>query len=246
MSMTRAWWFVGVLCSACGQSFVSGEPSGAGGGAASATSAGTTGGGGQASSGSSSSASSSGSGGATGSGGGSGGDSGAQQLVDSLQDLLVERPCNTKVNDYCLTVPAPDDTRTAAGAPNVIYDVSLRVRGVVEVNSYSNGTAQGLLYLGGDSVGGYDRYLLVIEDPPSHTFLNNGTAGIRHTFLVDEPLDVRIRAGSNVSLQVGDNDAECLQNNDQDGVPISVAGTPLAQPYDGEFVHIEVLTAQPE
>ena len=138
---------------------------------------------------------------------------------------------------------------TMGGDAGTVYDVTLRVRGLTEPNTYVNGTRQGeRFYIGGTtSSAGYTSYMMTVAEPRQHYFFNyNASTGHIH-FALDYEVTVKIRGGSLVTLEVdGDGstpDGHQVSNFDDTVVP-DVPPAPL--PYNGQFVQLDVVSAVPE
>jgi hypothetical protein len=132
------------------------------------------------------------------------------------------------------------------GDPSKVYDVTLRVRGLSEPNTYKNGMLQGeRFYIGGTTnTAGYTSYMMTTADPAQHYFFNySPTTGHVH-FKLDYQVTVKIRGGSRVTFDVdGDGsipDGHQVSNFDQTVVP-DVPPAPMA--YDGQFIQLDVVSA---
>ncbi|WP_437681393.1 hypothetical protein [Sorangium sp. So ce131] len=221
----------------------------------SATGAGGSGGG--AATGASTSASSSassggaGSGGAGGAGGagGSGGGEDPRAAAASIDGFRWELPCDQDPGDRdeCSTSAEVDETRTFGGSPDTTYQVTVRLRGVVEPMTYQGGTSDGMHFrVGGSPTNStYNIYSVAVSDPPEVYYLNDNPNVGHDTFIIDHTKTIPIRGGATVTF-VGDG---------QNGVEIAnykhlvVDGIPPApEPFIGQFIQLDVLSvdaAQP-
>jgi len=89
------------------------------------------------------------------------------------------------------------------GNPSTVYDVDLRVRGVVEMNSYSGGTVYTPTYVYKNATGGLtnvNRYKLIVSDPPATYYLNRGSFSEYDITTLDYNVTVPIRGGATISL----------------------------------------------
>jgi hypothetical protein len=225
---------------------------------------GTAGVGGAGSGGQSGSAGAGGSGGAgSGNGGaaagsaGLAGSGGASSPAAALHGFRFECPCKPAASDHtsdgnCNVTPEVDRqtiVKTMGGDPGTVYDVTLRVRGLTEPNTYRDGTRRGdRFYVGGTtSSPGYTSYMMTVADPVEHYFFNySATTGHVH-FVLDYEVTVKVRGGSQVTFDVdGDGsvpDGHQVSNFDDVVVP-GVVPAPMA--YDGQFIQLDVLSAVPE
>jgi hypothetical protein len=194
-------------------------------------------------------------GGASGSAGAGSGGAGAV-LAAELHQFRFECPCkegaaNHTSDGNCNVTPETDRqtvAKTMGGDAGTVYDVTLRVRGLTEPNTYKNGMRQGeRFYIGGTTnTPGYTSYMMTIADPPQHFFFNyNATTSHMH-FVLDYEVTVKIRGGSQVTFDVdGDGsvpDGHQVSNFDDTVVP----GVPPApMPYDGQFVQLDVVSVAP-
>ena len=193
----------------------------------------------------------SGNGGAAAGSGGLAGSGGASSPAAALHEFRFECPCKPAPADHtsdgnCNVTPQTDRqtiVKTMGGDPGIVYDVTLRVRGLTEPNTYRDGTRRGdRFYIGGTtSSPGYTSYMMTVADPPEHYFFNyNATTGHVH-FTLDYQVTVKVRGGSQVTFDVdGDGsvpDGHQVANFDDVVVP----GVPPApMPYDGQFIQLDV------
>jgi hypothetical protein len=188
-------------------------------------------------------------------GNGGGGEAGASASpAAALDKVRLECPCKPGAADHtsdnnCNVTPQVDRQtfmKTMGGDPNKVYNVTLRVRGLTEPNTYKSGTLQGeRFYIGGStSTAGYTSYMMTTANPAQHFFFNySPTTGHMH-FKLDYQVTVKIRGGSQVTFDVdGDGsvpDGHQVSNFDQTVVP-DVPPAPMA--YDGQFVQLDVVSA---
>ena len=203
-----------------------------------------------------------GSGGVGGTGGAagesSGGSAGSGDEVSPAGDLdgfRFECPClpgeeNHSGDGNCEVAPETDRqtyVKTMGGDPNTIYNVTFRVRGLTEPNTYVQGTLEGeRLYIGGStSTAGYTSYMMSVADPMQHYFFNyNPTTSHMH-FILDYEVTVPIRGGTEVTFDVdGDGsvpDGHQVANFDELVVPDV---PPAPDWYDGQFVQLDVVSVE--
>jgi hypothetical protein len=159
-------------------------------------------------------------------------------------------PENHTGDNNCNVAPETDRqtvVKAMGGDPNTVYDVTFRVRGLTEPNTYTGGTLEGeRFYTGGStSTAGYTSYMMTVADPPEHYFFNySPTTGHVH-FTLDYEVTVQIRGGSEVTFDVdGDGsvpDGHQVANFDQMVIP-DVA--PAPDWYDGQFVQLDVVSVE--
>jgi len=185
-------------------------------------------------------------GGASGSGGAAAG-SGPGDAA-SLQGLTLQVKCGAPANQErsCSYLPPGDAncgsnkvrtyamaSKTMGGAAGSIYEVKLRIRGIVEANVYTGGTSHmNGFYIGGQ-VGGneggaqYSQYSLEVSAPAAVYHLNqldpgaqqemykNPTNGglVHHFgFEIDYRETIKIEGGATVTLRGQDNDCYMGRN----------------------------------
>jgi len=170
----------------------------------------------------------------------------AQVVAGALHGLRWEMPCVKKGTTCAAAIPRPIKSTRLGGDANHIYSVTLQFRGVVEQQSYAGGTKNGLWYSGGRSANSaYNIYKLEITDPPQTYYLNAGRAGIRRCWLIDYVQTVRIRGGAEIILSADAQDGRLIGNVDGQGNPIIVPGVPPSpQPYNGQFIQMDVLSVK--
>ena len=168
-----------------------------------------------------------------------------------LDPLRVESPCTAMVgcggggpHATCSSVPT-QTTGVFEGTPGIAYEVTLRVRGVVELKVYTHGTDHGHWYEGGQPVPNpWNVFRLDLGG--DHHYLNHGTPGASHCVAMDFEHTLVIEGDTPVELAVLDEDACQLRNRGQGGDPIVVPGIPPApRPFDGQFVQIDLVSALP-
>jgi hypothetical protein len=181
-------------------------------------------------------------GGNTGSGG-MGGAGGADEkaMVDALDGLRVEHQCQNDGDPYCATSGVVTDSKTGAGDSNAIYEVDIHVRGIAERTTYENGTAMGMLYVGGQPDASWNTYGLVVSDPPAHYYFNGNACCNAWLVEIDIMTTIMVRGDGTLTLQGDDRNSLSTINEDQNGQPIVVSGVPPApNAFDGQFVQLNV------
>jgi hypothetical protein len=132
------------------------------------------------------------------------------------------------------------------GAAGRTYDITLRFRGVVEEKTYNNGCFTGRYSSGGvPGADAYNVYRLSVSSPPQTYYLNAGTSFVTRTWAIDLTQTIQMDAGATVTLFADAIDATEIRNRDDSGAPISIPDVLPAQPYDGQFIQMDVLSVTP-
>jgi len=187
---------------------------------------------------------------ATGDGGADAAAADAGSAADSLDGMRIELPCTKDDSSTTCEASMPADVRRAMGGdPGALYQVRLRVRGVVEEKTLRGGTvASGsdtLLASGGDLGNDtYDVYTVDIDSPPQTLYLNRGTSGLDYSLPLDYEVTVTIAGGAHVTLSADPVDTAQIKNLDATALPIVVPDVPpYPSAFDGQFAQIDVLGA---
>lgn len=178
----------------------------------------------------------------------------------SLAGLRMEAPCkgekfggNTECHwDPALKVNDPkwklkkEVVRTFSGTPGVIYDVTIRVRGVVEPKNFTGGTVEREHFqIGGTpDVNNYNFYSLKVSDPPQDYTVNRHEKKVGHfLFAIDYTVTIPIRGGARVTMGEYDDNEISIANHQNIVVPEI---PPAPAPFDGQFFQIDVLAVTPK
>lgn len=176
---------------------------------------------------------------------------GCVDLAGSLDGLLWKLPCTGAIDDTsCDSDPTVTVTTTLGGTSGVTYDVTLHFRGIVEPKQYTGGCADGTQWLSGGADNGDigNVYELRISSPLQHFFLNLGDNQLGHPVTLDYTKLIRIDAGATVTLFAASKDAAELRNRDANAngaPPLTIAGTAVPQPFDGQFIEMAVESVVP-
>lgn len=198
-------------------------------------------------------------GGGAGGAAGSAGQGGAQVgVADALHGFRLEAPCQDESHfgldhtDNCDILPEVDlqsYERSLAGEPNVVYDVKLRVRGLMEPNIYVDGALHPpRYYVGGhSSTPDYSAYSITVADPPQTYFFNYSDSTGHFVFVVDTEVVIPMRGGAQVTFNVnGPGSApngHGVSNRESVVIP-DIAPAPA--PFNGQFVQFDVVSATPQ
>lgn len=168
-------------------------------------------------------------------------------VAGNLSGLLWELPCTSKGNT-CSTVAAQTVSTVLGGTAGVTYDVQLHFEGIVEQKTYTGGCSDGAYFLTGGASNGdsFNVYELTVSSPPAVYFLNRGTSGINNCYVIDYIKTIRVDAGATLTLLADAVDGAEISNVDPKGAPLMVPGASVAQPYDGQFIQMDVLSVVPD
>lgn len=180
----------------------------------------------------------------------------------SLVGKRLEQPCLAALTNTSLCASQADQKAcqmaggnvavrafTMGGETGKIYDVSLRIRGVVEPRIYTGGKDSGNhFYVGGmpQAGSGYNAFSLVVSSPAKTYYLNAADAQgeLYKVFTLDSTQLIPIAAGANVTLQVSDSDCAMVKNCQSfEGacVPNVVKDVEPAAGFNGQFVQLDVV-----
>jgi len=159
-------------------------------------------------------------------------------------------PCTTgdlgDFNCNCAGSPIVQQV-TLTGRSSDHWMVAIHVRGVMEALAYGNGAATATgWYIGGDTNGDNadNLYELAISSPAAHYYLNNGTPTAQQSFAYDETENIVVDGDATITFTANGQDGLQWGNDDPTHRPFVISGiTSPAQPYDGQFAVLDVLSA---
>jgi len=175
-------------------------------------------------------------------------------LAASLAGLRLEVPCADHFNNgtechWDRALLQSDDprwklkreiVRTFGGKPGVLYQVTLRVRGVVEPKNFMGGEVQFEHFqTGGEPVkNDYNFYSLVVSNPAASYVVNRNAEKVGHyTFAIDYEVTIPMRGGATVTMGAYDSNDVAIANHEHH----VVAGVPPApHTFDGQFFDVRV------
>jgi len=131
-------------------------------------------------------------------------------------------------------------TKNFGGEKGRRYQVTLRLRGVVEPMMYKNGKQVGeYFYIGGEKNNAtYNVYQISVSSPTSHYFLNRQDKVGHQIFTIDYTQTIEIDGGATVTFHGDGQNGRLITNFKKLVVP----GIPPApQPYNGQFVQVDVV-----
>ena len=162
-------------------------------------------------------------------------------------DATLSAPLRIEITDDGggLANPTTDSVAvTVGGVSGRRYSLTMRVRGVIEYNTYTGGTAFGAHgYIGGTAVSGSDdTWKLTISSPAQTYWLNHDSAGVSNEAVVmDDVLTVIADAGATVTLEY-DAQGPSFQGN---SLLLRAPGVaPFPEVFDGHFLDISLAAAQ--
>lgn len=172
---------------------------------------------------------------------------GAPDGPGQLSGLRWVMPCLSPLQSGGCSCQDPADQSVTLTGANVLYDVLLRFRGVVELKPYVGGsqTPGTSFYTGGSpnpSFAAVNEYSLVVSDPPQ-TYWLNYESGFRLA-KVDYQVTVQMQGNALVTLVARAKDNAQSANNPQ----YVVGGDPpigVHQPYNGQFLQMDVISVTP-
>jgi hypothetical protein len=133
---------------------------------------------------------------------------------------------------------------TIGGTSAASWTVEARIRGLVELATYTGGSPEpGNAYLGGSADNTeVNIYALSIASPAQVIQLNNqtGSDASSGVVAVDYTVELSLAGGTAVTFVSNGQDGEQLANTGDVSVP---GVTDPTQPYDGQFLRIDVISA---
>ena len=183
----------------------------------------------------------------------------AQVRIAGLEGLRIDVPCADRFNqdtechwDRALLQSADpawkmkqEKSCTFPGKPGIVYDVTLRVRGVVEPKNFTGGDVQFEHFQRGGSAvkNDYNFYNITVSDPAATYTVNRSAEKVGHyTFAIDYRVTIPIRGGATVTVGAYDSNDVAIANHARhvvDGIP------PAPAPFDGQFFQIDVESVKP-
>lgn len=169
-------------------------------------------------------------------------------FVTALHGSRVELPCAGVISSSLCNAGTSSKSFPFEGKSGVSYDLTLRIRGVVEQNGYTCVVKTDYFCTGGAPAGaGWSVFSVKVADPPQTYYLNAGAAGILHAWPLDYQATITVKGGALVQLSGDSIDGQQLRNLNSSNVPIVVAGvSPDPAAYDGQFVQIDVVSILPK
>lgn len=169
----------------------------------------------------------------------------AQGGISFFSGLSWTLPCTDRFGSgVCGCAPQQLSTHVVGGSPATTYNVSVRVRGIVETKIYTGGVATSSPFAVKNATGDgnylVNNYTLEISSPAATYFLNH-MAFDNQVHALDYHLDIAINGGATMTLR-----AVTVDNQEHNNVAgLSVTDDDLAhpiivaQPYVGQFLQID-------
>jgi hypothetical protein len=182
-----------------------------------------------------------------------------QQPAASLVDLRLEVPCaNPKFNadTECHWDPKLLQTadpawklkreiiRQFGGKPLCTYDLTLRVRGVVEPKNFTGGTVQFEHFqTGGTPVrNDYNFYSLHVSAPEATYIFNRNEQKVGHyVFPIDYQVTIPVQGRATLTMGAYDSNDVAIANHEHIVLP---GMAPAPQPFDGQFFQLDVVSVK--
>jgi polyisoprenoid-binding protein YceI len=207
----------------------------------------------------------------------------AVAAMSALDDRAMLTPCGATYPDgirACwhypggtMTCPGAGtvviDTFSVTGDVLTIYDVTLRIRGVVELKYFLGGSRaapSGTLnswYVGGSPdlshEPAFNVYQMTVSSPSQTFHLNSAPSQAeerRESFEIDYQVTIPVRGGATIALT--NRDSNCIANRNCGAPatpntqcsPITLAGVTDSrvnpQPYNGQFIVMELVQVRPQ
>jgi hypothetical protein len=197
------------------------------------------------------------------SGGGGSGSTDYSDVAKAIEGLRIDDPCTGAVTPTpgatCNHVMNPFHVMkdvTIAGTPGTTYDVTLRIRGVVEPTKITGGTRPDMstIQLNGKTyrkvpytVGGtpgdvtYQPWLFSVASPPQNYFFNDYGLTEHSTFLLDYQVTIPMSGGTKVTLDVNDGNDHEISNY----ASLKNDGIPGSMNY-GQYLQFSVVSVKPQ
>jgi hypothetical protein len=198
-----------------------------------------------------------------GSGGGGSGPIDYSDVAKAIEGLRIDDPCTGAVTPTpgatCNHVMNPFHVMkdvTIGGTPGTTYDVTLRIRGVVEPTKITGGTRpdtstvdingktyRKVPYTVGGTPGDvtYQPWLFSVASPSQNYFFNDYGLTEHTTFLLDWQVTIPMSGGTKVTLDVNDGNDHEISNYGSlmnDGIPGSM--------NYGQYVQLSVVSVKPQ
>jgi hypothetical protein len=192
------------------------------------------------------------------------------QLVGEIVEYIILSTYSTPLQaaaltsymqDYLDDIGPANNSVIVGGDPEVTYELTFNVLGVVEQKTYTGGTIneQVIVYPGLNNTffrqGGYPAtnnfaiYSLTVSDPPATYYFNSGQSGAGvggnpTVYPIDYNVTIPVQGGATVTL-LGNSVDLVEVANQTDGLggdPISLPGTNIPQPYNGQWIQLSLVS----
>ena len=168
--------------------------------------------------------------------------------IADINDLRVELQCigsgTAEVN--CATPDADEESTAIDGETGTTYNVTIRLRGLVEQKTYTDYVnPDGMWIEGGTPDGGsFNIFRLHVSSPKMIYYVNAGSSYIDECFVLDIEKTIVMDHGATLTLLAdAGGDALSTKNMDSNGDPIVVNGVPpYPYAFDGQFVQLDIVS----
>lgn len=154
-------------------------------------------------------------------------------------------PCLTG-GSSCNCQDPPDQVYQFGAVAGNLYQVRLRVRGVVETRNYSGGEVFGdsgrcIKNATGGAPPTYNIYALEVSDPPATYYLNHGPGGENFLTVLNYIVTIPVDGSATIKLTARVLDAAQIANNNNAVAPNDDPDLPIVvgQPFQGQFLQID-------
>lgn len=192
-----------------------------------------------------------------------GDDTGGPPETSELAGLRWELPCAMPTNwSGCPCLDMEEKSAIMGGSDGIIYDVTLRIRGVAELKSIIGGTKipvtnlysslnkPGVNKNGNPEealTGGFNRYSLEVSSPAATYWLNEGISPSGSSvssvpIRIDYEFTLQIEGGATVTLRANSKDGLEFKNIANLTIP-DIA--PFPSVFDGQFLQMTPVSAVP-
>ena len=186
--------------------------------------------------------------------GGSGG-SGADPITFAagLHELFIHDACtgpNPSQPDTCVHEQLVEETVVFGGEPGSVYDVTLRIRGLVEPTTIAGGQTplqdHPYFKVGGTvSAQDYSQWQIEVSEPPQTYWLNHYPTTSHTIYKEDFEAVVQIAAGADVAVRVVDGNDRQIDNA-REGLPDrrqQIDGV-TTEVLDGQVLRLDVIAVE--
>ncbi len=150
----------------------------------------------------------------------------------------------------CACDPDTPKSFKFGGDPDVVYTAKFRVRGVVELATYTGGeqlTPSFAYKNASDAVHPptYDippnQYKIIVSNPHAEYFLNNGTFSRLDAVSLDYVVEIPVNGGATVTIFGDDIDGYQIKNLGNHVLADDLVSRPITvpQPFNGQFIQID-------
>jgi hypothetical protein len=174
----------------------------------------------------------------------------ARQAAAGFNELFLHDACvaeNAEQPDTCLHERRHEKSFTFGGRPGVVYDVTLRIRGLFEPTTIAGGVATDAAHpwfveAGQSRTTDYSRWHIDVSEP-AETYTLNHYPSVSHTiYKEDFEATIQVAGGASVLVQVVDSNDRQIDNGakgrpDRQQILEGVVDTPRP----GQMLRIDVV-----